>query len=303
MFGGLESRRIRKFWKAPINRKLDKYSYRYQTSFPYLNGDTFRTLGEVIIDKSTTIPSIPDKPGPIIVYVMQTRGGNFLDQFFNEVLPKLNKEYVLISHNSMTPDWSKYQHHLDDPRMLAWYGKNLVYDHPKATTLPLGITNIRDPHERGGNPEFWNKMRAEQVEKDILCYVNVGIGHKKQARYESRLNTVNYFKSQTFTTCVGERSWTKYAQEMQRSKFVIAPPGEALDTFRLWEALYLGAIPVVTHTPLDPMYKLFPVWLVEEWEEVTEAACEQKWAELSPMFDNLPQLWAPYWFKKILSHG
>lgn len=301
--GNLKSRRIRKFWKAPINRKLDQYEYRYKSLYPYLSGDTFRSLGEVIVDKRTKGEIIfQKKESPVIVYAIQTRPGDFLDLFFDNVLPQIDQQYILISHNGMTPDWSKYEHHLEGDQMVAWYGKNLEYDHPKATTIPLGVTNIRDPHERGGNQDFWTNMRAEEVEKDILCYVNVGVGHKKQARYEGRLKTVQFFNAQQFATCVGERSWNKYASEMQRSKFVIAPPGEALDTFRLWEALYLGAIPIVTHTPLDRMYKDFPVWIVEDWEEITEEKLHQKWEELSPQFENCPQLWAPYWFKKILSH-
>lgn len=299
--GNLKSRRVRKFWKAPINRKLDIFDYRYKTLFPYLSGDTFRAIGEVIIDKSSHNPTIPKKDSPLIVYAIQTRPGDFVNIFFDKIIHKIDQEFVLITHNGMTPDWSKYEKHLDDDRMLAWFGKNLVYDHPKSHTIPLGVTNQRDPHERGGSQEFWNQMRATPPEKDITCYVNVGIGHKKQARYENRLQTVNYFKAQSFATCVGERSWLQYAQEMHRSRFVIAPPGEALDTFRLWEALYLGAIPVVTSTPLDPMYREFPVWIVEDWEEVTEEALEKKWLELSPHFNNLPQLWAGHWYKKILS--
>ncbi|MFY0606652.1 MAG: hypothetical protein JXR10_08050 [Cyclobacteriaceae bacterium] len=300
--GNLKSRRIRKFWKAPINRKLDVFDYRYQTLNPYLSGDTFRAIAEVIVDKSCHNPLIPKKDTPLIAYAIQTRPGDFVNMFFDNILPQIKQPFVLITHNGMTPDWSKYEHHLEDERMLAWYGKNLIYDHPKSHTIPLGVTNRRDPHERGGNQDFWNELRAESVEKDILCYVNVGIGHKKQARYENRLKTVNYFKAQSFATCVGERSWLQYAREMHRSKFVIAPPGEALDTFRLWEALYLGAIPIVTSTPLDPMYRELPVWIVEDWEEVTESALEQKWVELSPQLDNCPQLWASHWYKKILSH-
>ena len=300
--GKLDSRRIRKFWKAPINRRLDVFNYRYKSSYPYLTGDTFRQLGEVIVDKSEQGPFIVKKNGPLIVYAMQTRRGEFLDRFFGQVMPALGQPFVLVTHNGMTPDWSKYEKYLESDQMLAWFGKNLVYDHPKSHTLPLGVINRRDPHERGRTPDFWHELLSAATEKDILCYVNVGVGHKKQARYESRLDTVRFFSEQKFTTTVGERSWLQYAREMQRSKFVIAPPGEALDTFRLWEALYLGAIPVVTSTPLDPLYRNYPVWIVESWEEITEAALEQKWAELSPGFNNCPQLWASHWYKKITSY-
>ncbi|WP_416865282.1 MAG: hypothetical protein ACMVP2_23015 [Imperialibacter sp.] len=297
----LKARRLRKFWKAPINRRLDAFEYRYKSSYPYLSGDTFRQLGEMVIDKSTRGSGLIQRTGPVIVYAMQTRRGEFLDQFFDSVLPALRQPYVLMTHNGMTPNWGKYERWLESEQMLAWFGKNLVYDHPKAHTLPLGIVNLRDPHERGRTNQFWNELRSGKVEKDILCYVNIGVGHIKQARYETRLSTIEYFSDKEFATTVGERSWNQYAAEMKRSKFVVAPPGEALDTFRLWEALYLGSIPIVTSTELDAFYKNFPVWIVDSWEEVTEQALEQKWAELSLGFDSCPQLWASHWFKKITS--
>jgi hypothetical protein len=297
----LKARRLRKFWKAPINRRLDVFEYRYRSSYPYLSGDTFRQLGEVVIDKSPSSQAMIDKGAPVIVYAMQTRKGEFLDFFFEKTLPNLKQPYVLVTHNGMTPDWTKYESRLDNEQMLAWFGKNLVYDHPKAHTLPLGVINLRDPHERGRNPFFWNEIRSGKVEKDIQCYVNIGVGHKKQSRYDIRLNTIDYFAEKAFATTVGERTWDKYATEIKRSKFVVAPPGEALDTFRLWEALYLGAIPIVTSTALDALYSHFPVWVVDSWEEVTEEALEKKWLELSPGFENCPQLWASHWFKKITS--
>ena len=36
---------------------------------------------------------------------------------------------------------------------------------------------------------------------------------------------------------------------------VAAPRGNGLDTHRLWEALYLGCVPIVQAGPLDALYR------------------------------------------------
>lgn len=299
----LQRQRWRKFWIAPIRRKLNRYNFTYRSIFPYLSGDTFRALGEVIVDDTnkTPVDGFIEKE-KVIVFCQQTKAGHYLDQFFETVQHKLDRPFVLVSHNGMTPDWSKYESELDNPNMLAWYGKNLEYTHHKAHTLPLGVVNPRDPHMRGRSATFWNALRRSKAEKDIDCYFNVGIGYPKQKRYEGRIKALDYFHQQSFSTFAGERTWNKYAHEMHRSKFVVAPIGEALDSFRLWESLYLGAIPIVTSNPLDRLYRKFPVWIVEDWEEVTTDSMKMKYAELTPQFANLPQLWAGHWYREIVKH-
>ena len=45
---------------------------------------------------------------------------------------------------------------------------------------------------------------------------------------------------------------------------------------RIWEALYLGSIPVVVHSHLDPLFTNgdLPVLLVKSYTEVTPALLE-----------------------------
>jgi hypothetical protein len=55
------------------------------------------------------------------------------------------------------------------------------------------------------------------------------------------------------------------------AKFVFCPSGLGLDTFRLWESLVLGAIPVVESNKggLDRTYGSLPVLVVRSFEDVT----------------------------------
>jgi len=55
-----------------------------------------------------------------------------------------------------------------------------------------------------------------------------------------------------------------------KSKYVVSPQGAGFDCHRTYEAIYLGAIPIVESSPLDYFYKHLPIIIVDHWTEVTE---------------------------------
>ena len=44
----------------------------------------------------------------------------------------------------------------------------------------------------------------------------------------------------------------QYRQAVSESMFVLSPPGRGFDCHRTWEAIYLGAVPVVLEGTLPP---------------------------------------------------
>ena len=51
--------------------------------------------------------------------------------------------------------------------------------------------------------------------------------------------------------------------------FVACPFGHGLDTHRIWEALLLEAVPIVATSPLDKLYKEFPIIIIDKWEDIS----------------------------------
>ena len=47
--------------------------------------------------------------------------------------------------------------------------------------------------------------------------------------------------------------------------FVATPSSHGQDTYRFWETLYLGSVPVMLHGPLDKLYEHFPCVLLDHW--------------------------------------
>lgn len=60
--------------------------------------------------------------------------------------------------------------------------------------------------------------------------------------------------------------------KMAEARFVFCPSGLGFDTFRLWETLVLGAIPVVesNEAGMDRIYGSLPVLVVRDFRDVTE---------------------------------
>ena len=86
--------------------------------------------------------------------------------------------------------------------------------------------------------------------------------------------------------------------------FVLSPFGGGLDCHRTWEALVIGAIPIIEHSPgMAPLFDDLPVVQVTSWNDVTPANLKQWRRELDPARRRLDQdptvLTSAYWSRKI----
>merc|ERR1712232_323233 len=85
--------------------------------------------------------------------------------------------------------------------------------------------------------------------------------------------------------------------------FVAAPFGGSLDTFRLWESLFLGSIPVVRSSPMDILYKDFPIIIIPSWASVGQDSISSWQYQIMKRFGPEPfsaglrrKLSMQYWF-------
>lgn len=66
--------------------------------------------------------------------------------------------------------------------------------------------------------------------------------------------------------------YDEYCRQLSMSYFSTCPMGEGFDTYRFWESLWMGAIPIVKRHPfysgLREAYPNLPFLEVEEWTEV-----------------------------------
>jgi hypothetical protein len=91
-----------------------------------------------------------------------------------------------------------------------------------------------------------------------------------------------------------------YLRQLALSKFCICPQGNGIDTHRLWEALYVGCIPVVIrHIAQRDWCEDLPILFIDSWNELSGLFLEQQWAIYMGRLWNLNKLFISFWIKRI----
>jgi hypothetical protein len=261
------------------------------SSFPYLSGDTFRAACDFCIDER----QIPFDPEMINDGDTIFLSGYALYFFFLVIHPKIKKHYILVTHNSDESSPGKFEPYLDDEKIIAWFGHNssIAY-HPKFFPIPIGLANFYWPY---GNVNIVHqeRMRGFSEKKTIILYMNIVPGTNMQERRP----VWELFSKKSFCATTERKSFQGYIQDLKRSHFVVSPPGHGLDCYRHWESMLMGAIPIIKHSNLDPLFEDLPAVLIDDWNEVTLDFLYAMHEKLASKKFNFEKLFAPYWFDKI----
>ena len=73
------------------------------------------------------------------------------------------------------------------------------------------------------------------------------------------------------------------------------------DTMRLWEALYMKTIPIVTDCVALRHFQDLPILYSKDFTEITEDYLNEKYEEMKDKLWDNSKLFASYWNQKILS--
>ena len=87
----------------------------------------------------------------------------------------------------------------------------------------------------------------------------------------------------------------KLSKIVKKSKFVLSPPGNGIDCHRTWEALCLGAIPIVRAKQFKSLFADLPVLNVDEWSDVTPELLQNTLREFKQRNFNYEKLTLKYW--------
>ena len=60
----------------------------------------------------------------------------------------------------------------------------------------------------------------------------------------------------------------KYRDDIEKYKYVLCPPGNGIQTHRLWEAMYFGSIPVVKDSILYKSFKKLNIIFVDNFKNI-----------------------------------
>jgi hypothetical protein len=222
-----------------------------------------------------------------------------LDAFVAQVLPHLRRRIVLVTSEA---DYAPLLHApaavekiLASDLVGHWYcaQTDIPREVAKHTALPLGLPypyrndihfgarwlDIAAHWTRRYEPEQFDRKLAELVRarKPLTA-------RKPVAFADFSLNNTSQFapwgetRGQIAQKLAGNGAVTFLPGRVDQFSlyrlygehaFVLSPFGRGRDCYRTWEALLMGAIPIVKTSPLDAAFDGFPVVLIEDWSEVT----------------------------------
>ena len=267
--------------------------------YPVITGDTFRAACDFIFDETRlSLDTHEVKPGDTIFVGMR-----YINYFFNKVFPHIEKPFILVTANGNGTIDQRYLQYVQNPKLYAWFGRNITLKHPKICLFPLGsewYSTERHPT---------SKMYLEQLtresyfrEKEQYAYLAMPEVRPRGVRKEthpSRINIRKYFQSQPWCSMVLEPNFDEFMRRMSEARFAPSPRGLNIDCYRTWEALWAGSIPVVESHGIDDVYKDLPVIVVKDLTKVTQEFLDQEFKKLKTKEFRLEKLHAQYWLDLI----
>lgn len=190
------------------------------------------------------------------------------------------------------------KHFLDTQKLILLVVNShidpLVGAHEKLISLPLGIKNRLKLFRR-----FTNIAGRNITKSKLLTINNSGWGDRTK---------INFIVSAAFNNTIANSfklarsNDDDHYEETARSKFVLCPSGLGFDSYRIWESLVFGAIPILESNPgFDRTYSSLPVLVVQNYSSVTPELLEEAYLcflKNAPYF-KYNHLTSRYWRKLI----
>jgi hypothetical protein len=192
---------------------------------------------------------------------------DYLDYFEQHFLPKIKIPFVLITHDSdcsITGNTNTQQTILNSPYLIKWFGMNCHTLHPKLHSIPIGMADYVWPH---GDKDALIKIINKNNIKINLVYSNFDIN----TNITERLYATNILAKKDFIDFEKQKlNYNDYLEKLSTYKYVISPPGNSTDCHRIWEAIWLGVIPICLKSIPLLEYKDLPILFINDWNDITE---------------------------------
>ena len=257
----------------------------------YISGNAFKSIADHVHDETGSIinPKCV-KCGDIIF--LKT---DYMQDFFENLLPLIENQFILITHNSDYGAPGNFEKYLDNTKIIKMFSQNPTVVHTKLVPIPIGIANSVWEH---GNEEHFNNVLKilPNYKKRHL----VGLNFEISTYPDTRSKVYNKFVSKSYCKKTYSKNHESYLLNMAECEYTLSPRGNGLDCHRTWEAMIVGSIPIVETSPLDSVYEDMPVLIINRWEDVTLKMLHEKKDALSSK-KNSPKIYFDYWAKLILS--
>lgn len=219
--------------------------------------------------------------------------------WFFEQLRLTRKRIILVTGEGDLP-CDQFRQRFLPANVVRWFATNVTQPHPRVTALPLGLGGASDPVTLSeGQIVAW---RNRGLQRDKWLYVNFRPQTNPTVREPIFDHFAGLSKSESWISMDngGAPSGNDgFLQHLLTHRFVLCPPGNGVDTHRMWESLAAGAIPVVLRSQAMEPFNGLPIHFVDRYEDVTLAQLEEAFRRISPAMLEEPMLQTEFWVEKI----
>jgi len=264
-----------------------------RNSIPYLSGDGFADSSDfqVYPPKQRKVGNFQNSIRTAdVVFCPSHLAENFIAEFGSRITAK-----VLIFGNS-DREFSQFDFKI--PKSVKHiFAQNLLTKNSKvATSIPIGLENLR--LATNGYPHLLRSSIKEANSKILVGPFGLTHFERNEFDFDQLSNR------EQITLCTDRLSPNQYAKLASNHSYIAAPRGNGIDTHRLWESLYRGAIPIVRQSQWLENFKFLKQLTIEvdSWgaDEIVESVRNSSTAFFEPL--NIPELWWPYWESKIKAY-
>ncbi len=277
---------------SEARKSLNLYVGRRPSSSPYVSGDTFRALADHVWETEQMSLQPTELSDGDIIFCQ------------SDLIQSLNKRVLARCTNNVTVllGNSDQNHTIEVVTSIAIrsgvrvFAQNLIEEVSGWGVLPIGLENAQ--LSQNGIPGWFNASRKKKPkwDKTFRVFSSFSIWTNPSIRNQALLS----LQKCPVVDIEGQLSARKHHEALREYAFVAAPPGNGADTHRVWEAIYLGCVPIVLESYLTRHYKSIglPIVVVKDFREVedwSESSLREKYAELTDKFES-EYLWVMKWW-------
>ena len=253
------------------------------SSFPYLSGDTFKSVADFSYEVLADFHSNRSWGDVKVVFCKSDK----VEEFKSEKPNALNPQ-ILLCGNS---DFDFYEFNIDCLQNVRaiFLQNSFISDNKRFFTLPIGLENAK--YASNGRIKFYSK---ELVHSKVNAVLVGPFG----ATHDERKQLSNFPHDSSLHYVEDRISIKRHLKNLDFYSYVACPRGNGVDTQRAWEAMYRGSVPILrknagSQSILDFG---FPVKLVDSWSEISSVTNEMKNFNPSGVRNN-SYLWMREWEK------
>ncbi len=237
------------------------------TSYPYLCSDTYLAKSQYKVLDKQALNQFLKKHNPKIECKSLYIVGELVQELImaKSVMPKVKTLIIMES------DTTQYESDLANlyPYVEKIYSNNLIGNSSRCLPIPLGLE--RQAYQSAGRLNNFKHQSLIKREKRSIQFLIAWNDNTNPNRKIYR----NQFKGDLRSLIVENRLHANTIHKlMKKSQFIPCPAGNGLDTHRVWEAIYLGAVPVILESEFcgDATW---PVIVIKNWSELLEKSNEE----------------------------